>query len=233
MNIAQVGTLETNDETNAEQTMIAGSEKRMSFPNFLISARRILFESGMLVIAAAIPNEASYLEFDVLDERLLIREPPDYDLIFTLFEQGGGKEQPIMLETAYIAVPPGHRLMTRQAVPLRELVGERLFVSYADEVFPSFARNRQPAERFTNGRITVVRVPSVESALLMVELKVGIAIVTASILSSTCPNVKIVGILEGDCDFQVFLHRNESQDNPAAQLFVEEFVNTPNPLGRV
>ncbi|MEN6595281.1 MAG: LysR family transcriptional regulator [Clostridiaceae bacterium] len=174
-----------------------------------------------------------YLDLDVLDEQLLIHEPSDYDLVFTLFDRGDGKDKPIMLENAYIAVPPGHRLMTRQAAPLRELTGERLFVAYADEVFSSFARNRQLAERFTNGRITIVRVPSVESALLMVELKAGIAIVTSSMLSSACPNVKIVGILEDDCDFQIFLHVNESHANPAAQLFVEEFNNTPNPLGRV
>lgn len=173
-----------------------------------------------------------FLELDVLDEKMLLAEPQEYDLIFTLFDRGDGKDKPVLQESAYLAVPPGHRLMTKQAVSLRELAGERLFVPYADEMFSSFARNRQLAERFTGNRVSIVRVPSVETALLMVELKIGIAIVASNMLSSACPNVKIVGILEPECDFQIFLHANESHANPAAKLLIEEFLNNPSPGGR-
>lgn len=166
-----------------------------------------------------------FLEIEVLDEKIIINEPDEYDLIFTPFDRGDGKEKPVFSENAYLAVPPGHRLMTKQAASLKELIGEQLFVPFAHEMFSSFARNRQLAERFTCGRVSIVRVPNIESALMMVELKMGITIISSNMQNNAYPNVKIVGILETDCDFLIFLHQNESRSNPAAKLFYEEFIS--------
>jgi hypothetical protein len=58
MKTAQQGTLDTSDETIAQQTISARSTFSMLLPKVRSIAARILLESGTLIRAAAMPKEA-------------------------------------------------------------------------------------------------------------------------------------------------------------------------------
>jgi len=58
MNTAQVGTLETNPEIMNALDMIASNSRLMFFPNLRSNAASIRLESGSVVYAAEIPNDA-------------------------------------------------------------------------------------------------------------------------------------------------------------------------------
>ena len=149
-----------------------------------------------------------------------------YDLVFTAFELQNLPEQTdgrvIFRIPGMLAVLEGHPLLSRRRVGLEMLAGETLLVPYADEVFCSYALNRQLAEKLTGGQVNVARVPTLESALTMAALGKGIAIVPQHTPLSTIANVWTTDVTTADCVFDTWLYWNSSRDNPAAKLMREE-----------
>lgn len=148
------------------------------------------------------------------------------DLFFSSIEYPGvsGRQMAItaFTEPAYLALPENHRLMFGHKAGLQELAGETLFVPYSNEIFCSYSTNWQLSEKLTGNQITVVRVPTVATALFMVELGRGVTIIPQHILRSSYTAVKIVIISTPGCHFETYAYWNRWHDNPAAKLFFEE-----------
>lgn len=150
----------------------------------------------------------------------------EYDLSFTAFEL---RKLPTYISTATVFRSPGalcvresHRLFNSYHLELEALAGETLIVPYADEVFCSYSAVRQLAEKLTSYSLNIVKAPNVESALAMVSFGKGIAILPQYQSQNSLLNVWGVDIATPGCVFDTYVYHNESRDNPAAKLMLEE-----------
>lgn len=153
-----------------------------------------------------------------------------YDLYFTPCEFSNNSSEPIVKsylisQSALIAVPPRHHFMTDQFVSLAELKNETLLVPFSDELFGPYAQNALLAEKYTNGHINRISVPSAEAALLMVELGQGIAIIPHHLKSHAYKHTRTIPVLNPECKFDIFLYHNRQADNAAANLFFKSALD--------
>ncbi|MDR1204014.1 MAG: LysR family transcriptional regulator [Peptococcaceae bacterium] len=135
-------------------------------------------------------------------------------------------------QAAFVAFPAGRRLQKSPFVELKELEKENLFVPFDDEFWGPYAQNRILAEKHTNGRINVIPVPNVDSALLMVSLGNGVTIVPKSVVSGEYRNIALSQVTTVPCAFDVNMYYCDPADNPSVRVFVDEAANgegAPNP----
>lgn len=125
-------------------------------------------------------------------------------------------------EKSWLLIPHRHRLQPGGEISLSELTGETLFVSGFHGSIGSFARVRQMAEQATGGRVHIVRVPTPATAMLNVTLGKGFAILPRHLLDEKISVVHHAAIKE-DCRFELLFYQNEEANDPAAQLFCNEF----------
>lgn len=125
-------------------------------------------------------------------------------------------------DAAYLAVPDGHRLLYERQTTLSALKGETLIVPYGDELLCSFAANRQLAERCVGNKLNILKTDNAKTALLLVNLGKGVAIVPQYLTENAVVAAKIIGIVNPECKFEVFEYWDENRNNPAARLFHEE-----------
>lgn len=165
---------------------------------------------------------------DVLSRSDRVGVFESYDLSFTGFELQKLPDHissaPAFRSPAVLCAPENHRLFTNYQVKLEELAGETLVVPYADDVFCSYAAVRQLAEKSVGFRLNIVKVPNVESALAMVSFGKGVAILPQYLSQNSLLNVWGVDISTPGCFFDTFVYCNESRDNPAARLMLEELL---------
>jgi DNA-binding transcriptional LysR family regulator len=149
-----------------------------------------------------------------------------YDFVFMTFERqklsGSVHSKLLFSLPAYVALMPEHRLFCSHQIGLKDLMGETLFVPHADEMFCSYAVNRQLVERHTGGKVNIVKVPNVQTALMMVALGAGVTIIPQDMSERTMNGTKVIGISTRGCRFDTYLYWNKNQINPAAKLFLEE-----------
>lgn len=130
----------------------------------------------------------------------------------------------ILHEKSWLVFPMGHPMQPGGKVSLSELAGETLFISGYHGSIGSFARIRQMAEQATGGRVHIVRVCSPETALLNANLGRGFTILPRHVLDERTRNIQHEhAALKEDCRFDMLFYQNESIDEPAAQLFGDEF----------
>ena len=125
-------------------------------------------------------------------------------------------------EKSWLLIPSGHKLQPGGEVSLSVLTGETLFVSGYHGTIGSFARVRQAAEQATGGRVHIVRVPTPVTAMLNVTLGKGFAILPRHLVDEKITVAHYAAIKE-DCRFELLFYQNEASDDPAAQLFCDEF----------
>jgi len=142
------------------------------------------------------------------EEELLGR----YDFVFSAFRDPG-----------VLSIVHGHHFMFQHHVELEELADNTLLVPYADKPNCSYAALGALAKKLTGGRVNVVNTPTLESALLMVSLGQGLAIVPQHMSYGGVENTVTLNISTKGCVFDIYLYRNTGRDNPAARLFYEEF----------
>lgn len=149
-----------------------------------------------------------------------------YDFTFSAFEfqnlPAGIESRVVFRDPGVLAVYPNKHYIYNHHVGLEQLAGETLFVPYADDVLCSYSTNRQLAEKLTGYRVHIVRVPTVESALLMTALGKGVTIVPQHISKSALGDTWLIGITTPGCMFDTYLYWNRAADNPAAKLMLDE-----------
>lgn len=149
-----------------------------------------------------------------------------YDLVFSPFElqnlPAHVDSRVVFRDPGALAVLPNHRYIHDHRIALEELVGETLFVPYPDELLSSYAINRQLVEKMTGYRVNVVRVPTVESALMMTALGKGVTIVPQHISKTALGDTWLIGITTPGCVFDTHLYHNSQRENPAAKLMLDE-----------
>ncbi|MGN1002313.1 MAG: LysR family transcriptional regulator [Oscillospiraceae bacterium] len=164
------------------------------------------------------------LRVDVLSEENHLAVIDLYDFTFTAFEL---QNLPPDVKAKLTFRSPGILRVLGEFgqshhIGLEELVGKTLFVPYADEMFCSYANNRQLAEKLTGYRVNVVRVPTAESAMMMAALGRGVTIVPQHMPESTVTNVLSIDISTPGCVFDTYMYWNSGRTGPAARLMLEE-----------
>ncbi len=166
---------------------------------------------------------------EVLDRSDRVAVFDSHDLSFTGFEL---QKLPTYISSAAVFHTPGmlsalenHRLSNAYHVGLEALAGETLIVPYADEVFCSYAVVRQLAEKSSGYQLNIMKVPNVQSALAAVAFGKGVAILPQYLSENSLLNVWSVDISTPGCVFDTWVYHNESRDNPAAALMLEELLS--------
>ncbi len=136
--------------------------------------------------------------------------PDNYQLCATVYEK------------SWLLIPPGHSLQPGGEASLSVLAGETLFISGFGGSVGSFARVRQMAEQATGGRVHIVHVPTPATAMLNATLGKGFAILPRHLLDERS-TVSHHAAIKEDCRFELLFYRNTLSDDPAAQLFCDEF----------
>lgn len=164
------------------------------------------------------------LHVDVLGETGHLAIIDRYDFTITTFEL---QNLPMAVESQRIFRSPGALCVQgdfgqNHHVALEELAGKTLFVPYADEMLCSYATNCKLAEKLTGYQLNVVKVPTVESAMMMSALGRGVTIVPQHMTESSVTNVLSIDISNPDCVFDTYMYWNTGHRNPAARLMLDE-----------
>lgn len=126
----------------------------------------------------------------------------------------------------YVALPSGHRLSTKSLIHLRDLEGETIIVPFADELFGPYARNLLLAQKYTHEKVNSIKVPNLTTALFLVSLRKGIAIIPRYGKKFASEDIQFSGIANELCSFPEYLYYKEKPQNKAAKLFYEEFCDS-------
>ena len=135
----------------------------------------------------------------------------------------------VTYEKSWLVFPSGHQLQPGGKMSLSQLAGETLFVPGYHGSVGSFARIRQMVEEATGGRVHIIRVCSPETALLNANLGKGFTILPRHVLDERTRNIQHEhAAIRENCRFDTLFYQNESVNEPAAQLFSDEFCRLMN-----
>lgn len=126
----------------------------------------------------------------------------------------------------YVALPAGHRLLSKSRVYLRELEGETLIVPFAGEFFGPYAKNWVLAQKYSHDRVSCIKAPNLLTTLFLVSIGKGIAIIPRYAKNLVTSNIFLSRIANDQCCFNEYMYYNEKTENGAAKLFYEEFRST-------
>lgn len=122
-------------------------------------------------------------------------------------------------------LPPQHPLIATSAIYLHQLAGQTIIVPHAQELFGPYAQNWMLAEKATKGQISTIKVDNLSTALFLVSMGKGICIAPQYAKNLMPPDTFDVAISDLNCRFDEYLYYN-ANDNEAAKLFYEEFLNS-------
>lgn len=159
---------------------------------------------------------------------------PCYDIVFTPCEYPNLTpdicQHLIQRHGTYAILFPGHRLLSKSVILLRELEGETFVVPLANELFGPYAKNWLLVQRYTHGRVSCIKVQNLPTALFHVSIGKGIAIIPRYAKNLANGNVFLSKIANDACCFHEFMYYHKNTGNDAAKLFCEEFCNAYAPL---
>ena len=124
---------------------------------------------------------------------------------------------------AYIYLPPGHPMVSRSMISLSQLGNEMLIVPHAGELLGPYAKKAQLAERYAKGKITLLPVPNLSTALFLVSCGQGILIgprYVRNMILSDAQTITVI-ILDQACRFDEYLYRCNTE-NEMAEVFEKE-----------
>lgn len=173
-----------------------------------------------------------FVDFDVkaggMPERLLHTQV--YDFIFSPCEYQNMPESihvhPVASHGTYVALYPGHPLLSKSLIQLRKLEGESIIVPFSHEYFGPYAKNWLLVKKYTHDKVTCIPAPNLSSALFQVTIGRGIAIIPRYARKFTSDNTLTIGIANDACRFNEYLYYNANTKNGAAKLFYAEFCST-------
>ena len=150
-----------------------------------------------------------------------------YDLLLTPVDCDALPVDTVKHEVAshgvYAALPPGHSLRVKNLLSLNQLTDETIIVPYANEPLGPYAQNYQLALRATRGRLSCLKTPNLSTALFLVSIRQGIALVPRYVRDMLPSDSILVGISDRSCRFNEYLYYNTGTGSGAARLFYEEF----------
>lgn len=153
-----------------------------------------------------------------------------YDFVFTPCEYQNTapyiQSKLLHIHGTYVLLPPGHPLLSKPSLLLRELEGETLIVPFMEELFGPYAKNWQLAKRYTHTQIHCISAPNLPTALFLVSIGKGIIIVPRYARNMIAGNTIMVGLSNPECQFREYLYYCSQHKNSAAQLFYQEFCST-------
>lgn len=162
---------------------------------------------------------------EVIDQYDIVFSPCSY---FDLPEHA--RRALVRRHGTYLVLPPGHPLMSHSSVGLHQLSGQTLIVPYADELFGPYAQNWQLAVRSCARKLNHISAPNVPTALLLVSLGQGLLIAPRYIKSFVSPETFLAAISNPACCFHEYIYSATLRQNPAAELFFDEFTSAYTPL---
>jgi DNA-binding transcriptional LysR family regulator len=152
----------------------------------------------------------------------------DFDIVFSPCIYPGtdtyAAASQVNLHGTYVALPPGHRLLTKSLLQLQELEGETLIVPFSQETIGPYLQNLQLVRKYTHGHISTIPVENLSSGLFLVALGKGILIGPRYIKNMLLPNTFFVGLANEQCRFPEYIYLSR-KDNPASENFYKEFTN--------
>ncbi|MGN1147053.1 MAG: LysR family transcriptional regulator [Lachnospiraceae bacterium] len=154
-----------------------------------------------------------------------------YDFVFTPCEY---QQLPEDIEVAllqshgtYAALYPGHPLLSKSLLQIRELAGETIIVPFANELFGPYAKNWLLVKKYTHDQVNYIPAPNLATALFMVSIGKGIAIIPRYVKNMIPGNIFMVGLSNQSVHFnEYFYYHKDGGNNGAAKLFLEEFRST-------
>ena len=166
------------------------------------------------------------LRYDVFPGNTPSQTALAYDLFFTPCTYHDLPETSLQLPTrrhgTLAVLPPSHPLMSQSAVYLHQLAGQTIIVPHAQELFGPYAQNWMLAEKATKGKISIIKVDNLATALFLVSMGKGICIAPRYVKNLLSPETFVVSISDQNCRFDEYLYYNE-KGNGAAKLFYDEF----------
>lgn len=152
-----------------------------------------------------------------------------YDFIFTPCEYmnltTNIRQHLLHQHGTYAALPVGHRLISKPQVYLRELEGETLIVPFANEFFGPYAKNWMLTQKYTHDRVNCIKAPNLLTALFLISIGKGIAIIPRYAKNLAPNNIFLSRIANDLCCFNEYMYYRETPENGAAKLFYEEFCS--------
>lgn len=180
------------------------------------------------------PGIRVYLE--VLTQGTPDRFLYDYDILITPcnHQNLGNHVQQCHIHDygTYVMLCPPHPLLSKSLISLRDLEGETILVPFSTELFGPYAQNYALVNKFTHGRVSCIPTNNLASALFMVSLKKGVAIVPRYAKHMMPANSFLIGISNKECIFPEYLYYRETGENPAASLFYQEFCQWAATAGK-
>jgi DNA-binding transcriptional LysR family regulator len=153
-----------------------------------------------------------------------------YDFIFTPCEYPNQSENLhchlIQSHGVYVAMYPGHPLLSKSLIHLRELSGETMIIPFANELFGPYARNWQVVKKYTHDQVNCLYAPNLASALFLVSLGKGIALIPRYARQLVPHNILLAGLSNSDCRFDEYMYYHETSSKAACDLFYQEFCDT-------
>lgn len=166
------------------------------------------------------------LHYDVFSGNTLSQVAKDYDLFFTpcVYHDLPDNIHRILTHHhgTHAILPPKHPLIQTSAVYLHQLAGQTIIVPYASEPFGPYAQNWLLVEKATKGRVSIIRVDNLSTALFLVSMGKGICIAPRYAKNMLPLDTFDVSISDRNCRFDEYLYYNETE-NGAAKLFYEEY----------
>ncbi len=170
------------------------------------------------------------LDIDIRTEGLPQKLTEDYDIIFSPCEYIGLPDYVLSRKlgshNTYVCLYPGHPLLSRPQIQLRDLADETILVPFADELFGPYAQNFQLVQKYTHNRAHAVPVRNLVTALTLVSIGSGIAIVPRYAKYLLPQNAFLVPIISRNSHFGEYMYLNSSRKNDAAVLFHDKLISS-------
>lgn len=158
----------------------------------------------------------------------------NYNFVFTpcLFQNLSDEISSILLEThgTYVALYPSHPLLSKSLLNVRELESETIIVPFLNELFGPYSQNWQLVKRMNHDYVNCIPASNLSSALFLVSIGKGIAIIPKYVRNLLPNNIFMVGLSNKDCCFNEYVYFNKSDMNPVAGLFYKELCEIGNLL---
>lgn len=170
------------------------------------------------------------IDFEVCSNGTPAETLSSYDILFTPCEYhhipNNIHQHLINNHETYAALPPGHRLLSKSLLTLRELAGETIIVPFADELFGPYTKNWMLIKKYTHDNVNCIQTSNLHSALFLVSIGKGIAIVPRYAKKLVPFNTFIVGLSNSAARFPEYMYYNENDANGAAKLFYNEYCSS-------
>ena len=167
------------------------------------------------------------ISFEVCAEGTPEKALSKYDILFTPCEYHHIPENIhqhlINNHGTYAVLPPGHRLLSKSVLSLRELADETIIVPFANELFGPYAKNWLLVKKYTHDNVNCIQTSNLHSTLFLVSIGKGIAIVPRYAKKLVSNNTFMVSLSNTSACFPEYIYYQEDDSNGAAKLFYSEF----------